>query len=319
MATQVAKPLSPGEIAARMQGKVTPANTAVVVDYLSLPPPVRYEELQREVMMTLKPDCFEGLRFEFSKPFNHNFAFTHSVFMGNMDVPTQNNQPIKMPMGTYEFGANLASSSGANMMIGRIMTDGRMSGRVKYEVLSWLGLKLQMQLAEETGMSQVMMDAELKGKDWNGQLKWGNNQFYGMNYLQAVTPRLALGGEAFYLGLQRKCGIGLAGRYVTPQSISTFQVASTNLVSLSYVQKVSEKVSLASDFVWNLNSREATASFGYDYMLRQCRLRGRIDSDGKVGAYLEERINAGINFVLSAELDHPKKDYKFGFGMVVGE
>ena len=33
----------------------------------------------------------------------------------------------------------------------------------------------------------------------------------GMNYLQAVTPRLALGGEAFYLGLQRKCGIGLAG------------------------------------------------------------------------------------------------------------
>ena len=39
----------------------------------------------------------------------------------------------------------------------------------------------------------------------------------------------------------------------------------------------------------------------------------------QVGAYLEERINAGINFVLSAELDHPKKDYKFGFGMVVGE
>jgi len=42
------------------------------------------------------------------------------------------------------------------------------------------------------------------------------------------------------------------------------------------------QVSLASDFVWNLNSREATASFGYDYMLRQCRLRGKIDSDGKV-------------------------------------
>jgi len=33
--------------------QVTPAaNTALVVDYLSLPPPVRYEELQREVMST---------------------------------------------------------------------------------------------------------------------------------------------------------------------------------------------------------------------------------------------------------------------------
>lgn len=38
------------------------------------------------------------------------------------------------------------------------------------------------------------------------------------------------------------------------------------------------QVSLASDFMWNLNSREASASFGYDYILRQCRLRGRIDT-----------------------------------------
>ena len=41
-----------------------------------------------------------------------------------------------------------------------------------------------------------------------------------------------------------ECCFWFAGRYVTPQSISTFQVASTNLVSLSYVQKVSEKVPL---------------------------------------------------------------------------
>jgi hypothetical protein len=30
--------------------------------------------------------------------------------MGNMEVPTQNNQAIKMPMGTYEFGANLVTN-----------------------------------------------------------------------------------------------------------------------------------------------------------------------------------------------------------------
>ncbi len=43
------------------------------------------------------------------------------------------------------------------------------------------------------------------------------------------------------------------------------------------------KVSLASDFMWNLNSREASASFGYDYILRQCRLRGRIDTGALCG------------------------------------
>ena len=49
------------------------------------------------------------------------------------------------------------------------------------------------------------------------------------------------------------------------------------------------QVHLATDFLYNTNSREATASVGYDYMLRQCRLRGRIDSNGCVAAYLEVR------------------------------
>ncbi len=42
------------------------------------------------------------------------------------------------------------------------------------------------------------------------------------------------------------------------------------------------QVSLATDYMWNWNAREATAAFGYDYILRQCRLRGRVDTDGKV-------------------------------------
>lgn len=53
-----------------------------------------------------------------------------------------------------------------------------------------------------------------------------------------------------------------------------------------------QQVSLASDFMWNWNAREATASFGYDYMLRQCRLRGRIDSEGKVSNRDNQRCSA---------------------------
>lgn len=34
----------------------------------------------------------------------------------------------------------------------------------------------------------------------------------------------------------------------------------------------------------------------------QCRLRGKIDSNGVVAAYLEERLNMGVNFLLSAEV-----------------
>ncbi len=82
-----------------------------VIDYMRLPPPIRYEELQRETMSTplhsqgmtsmhcgrlqqepgnlshilsssccavaLKPEIFEGLRFDFTKPLNQNFALCH--------------------------------------------------------------------------------------------------------------------------------------------------------------------------------------------------------------------------------------------------
>lgn len=34
------------------------------------------------------------------------------------------------------------------------------------------------------------------------------------------------------------------------------------------------QITLASDFLWHWNSREATATVGYDCVMRQCRLRG---------------------------------------------
>ncbi len=36
---------------------------------------------------------------------------------------------------------------------------------------------------------------------------------------QSVTPTLALGGEVFWLGQQRKSGIGFAGRYNTDKAV----------------------------------------------------------------------------------------------------
>lgn len=36
--------------------------------------------------------------------------------------------------------------------------------------------------------------------------------------------------------------------------------------------------------------------------LMQARLRGKIDSNGCVAAFLEERLNMGLNFILSAEV-----------------
>lgn len=88
------------------------------------------------------------------------------------------------------------------------------------------------------------------------------------------------------------------------------QVATTGIMSLQYAHKVSEKITLATDFLWHFATREVTATVGYDYIMRQCRIRGKADTNGVVSTYLEERVAPGINFVLSAELDHWNSNYK---------
>ena len=64
----------------------------------------------------------------------------------------------------------------------------------------------------------------------------------GLNYLQSVTPKLALGGEFFYLSQAMKSGVGFAARHQGDQHVATAQVATTGLISLNYAHKLSEKV-----------------------------------------------------------------------------
>ncbi|KAL0390324.1 UNVERIFIED_CONTAM: Mitochondrial import receptor subunit TOM40-1 [Sesamum calycinum] len=245
-----------------------PAAQQQKVDYLNLPCPIPYEEIHREALMSLKPELFEGLRFDFTKDSIRNF---HSA-IGGVTIPL-----------LYYF--NLL------MLFGRVMTDGRLNARLKCDLTENLTLKGNAQLTSEPHMSHGMFNFDYKGSDYRTQFQLGNGALFGASYIQSVTPHLSLGGEVFWAGQHRKSGIGYAARYNTDKMVATGQVASTGMVALSYVQKVSEK----------------------------CRLRGKIDSNGVVAAFLEERFNMGLNFLLSAEIDHRKKDYKFGFGLTVGE
>eukprot|EP00250_Pteridium_aquilinum_P033850 c6487_g1_i1 orf=684-1685(-) len=286
-------------------------------DWLNLPCPVAYDELQREAYMSLKPELFEGLRFDFTRPLTPKFSLSHSLSMGVLEVPSQTNEIFKVSTSHYEFGANFLDSR--CMLIGRLLTDGRMSARLKYDITDNFSVKVNAQLTNEPHFSQGMFNFDYKGRDFRTQVQLGNNAFYGANYIQSVSPHVALGGEIFWLGHQRKSGLGLAARYSSDKMITTCQLASTGMLSMNYLQRVSDKVALATDFLYNSSTREAVCSLGYDYLLRHCRLRGRIDSNGCAATFLEERLNLGVNFILSAEIDHWKKDYKFGFGMTVGE
>ncbi|KAH0659895.1 hypothetical protein KY289_028643 [Solanum tuberosum] len=159
----------------------------------------------------------------------------------------------------------------------------------------------------------------------------------------SVTPHLSLGGEVFWAGQHQKSGIGYAARYNTDKmniwnmrllmgvsaeadrcvgvegapapgnlihtDIGDIIVAFSSLLE-AFASNLNRPglfyflVSLASDFMYNYMSRDVTTSVGYDYIPRQCRLRGKIDSNDCVAAFLEERLNMGLNFILSAEWEN---------------
>ncbi|XP_024006049.1 probable mitochondrial import receptor subunit TOM40-2 isoform X2 [Eutrema salsugineum] len=251
---------------------------------------------------------------------NHKFFLSHTVMMGPTQVPTHSSDIIKIPTADYEFGANFIDPK--LMLIGRVLTDGNLNARIKCNLTDNLTIFYNGQLTSKKDKSQGVVSCDYKGSDYRTKLQIGSGSLYAANYIQHVTPHLSLGGEVFWIGEHRQSCIGYAARYETDKMIASGQVSSSGVVIMNYVHKVvSEKISLVADFMYNLMSRDVTASVGYDYVFRQCRLRGKIDSNGVTSAYLEEVLpipGDGLRFLVSAEVDHVKKDYKFGFGVTVG-
>lgn len=83
---------------------------------------------------------------------------------------------------------------------------------------------------------------------------------------------------------------------------SMFNQTMLNLLLLDLFTNV--QVTLASDLLWHINGREATAAVGYDVTLRQARLQGKIDSTGRACALLLS-LPSAIDAVHSAVTSCP--------------
>ncbi|CAL6416981.1 unnamed protein product [Bathycoccus prasinos] len=79
-------------------------------DFGNLPLPCKYENLQTEMLMSLKADFFEGARFDYNKQLNQKFFLSHGFSMTNAEIPAASGHIIKIPSSSYEFGANVVDS-----------------------------------------------------------------------------------------------------------------------------------------------------------------------------------------------------------------
>ncbi|XP_010494406.1 PREDICTED: mitochondrial import receptor subunit TOM40-1-like [Camelina sativa] len=178
-------------------------------------------------------------------------------------------------------------------LTGGVTTDGRLTATVKYAITD-----------------KLTVTADTKPLNYRAQFQLGINGLTAATYIQRVTPCLSLGGEVFCTNVPQKSGVGT-------RLIRWLHLGKCN-VFMTYVHKISKKVSLATDFAYNIFSRDVKASVGYDCNSEQSRVQGKIDSNGVVSALLGKELYVGLECLLSANLDHKNKDYKLGLSLAYG-
>eukprot|EP00743_Colponemidia_sp_Colp-15_P001395 GILK01001530.1.p1 GENE.GILK01001530.1~~GILK01001530.1.p1 ORF type:complete len:300 (+),score=26.59 GILK01001530.1:37-936(+) len=268
-------------------------------------PPPEFEQLNREARFVLNPDLFDGFRLEVSKSLSPKFFATHSLWLGSQVLPGGSQ---------YTFGTQLVNDP--TVMVGRLDTSKRLDARLHHK-LGEVEFKVNANLGTEPHSSHYMVDAVTSGRDYTGGLKIGTGGLVGFAYLQHITPRLAVGFDGIYMGKNKMSGTSFGVRYSNGEHVCTAQWAQLGQASMSYFRKLNERVSLATEFVYGMQTAESLASFGAEFTLRTCQVKLLLMSNGRIASHLTEQILPGVALILNAEADQPKYDYKFGFGLQI--
>lgn len=300
---------------------------------LGLSNPGTIENINKEVSkdVFLNNYFFSGLRADLSKPFSMSPAFqiSHSFAIGSPVMPA------------YGFAAFYATDT--TLLQGNIDNDLSLSGRLHYGWTKKSTTKANIQIADgQPGMLQIEHD--YLGPDFSFNFKSLNpsildGAFTGVavgSFLQALTPKLALGLETVYsaqsVAHPPDAAVSFFGRYVANDWIASAQLQAQGSVLASFYRKVTDKVEAGIETSIGLANPQAqaammggppdsgptiegTTTIGAKYEFRQSVFRGQIDSNGKVACLLEHRVLPVVSITFAGEIDHAKNASRLGLGL----
>jgi len=160
------------------------------------------------------------------------------------------------------------------------------------------------------------VEADYKGTDFHLQAKWLNPGSYGLSYFQSVTKTLGLGFDIFYNYKQRLAITTLGGRWVRDKDVIAI-VGTYGHLTCSYAYRLSDRITLATELIFQLSQSgwESSWNAGGECAMRMASFKGSINSAGKITGVLEQGVSDTSKVVICGELDHPKKQYRFGLGI----
>jgi len=282
-------------------------------------PPVQFEMFSREWQGMSQQDNWDGFRIEAANQVTKWLQAAHTLFLGTQ---------LRECQHIYQFGPAFQSEDQKTMLVARIGLDGGVNGRA----IQKIGNALELKASSNSHLKDPQRNMhegslEYTGGEWTmaAKLAWQGTGVLGGAFTQRVLPWLHLGGDLTLVAVNGVTSIGQIGmRYAEGKDVLVATLSrapdpksppgtSLHEGRLQYVRRLSERLSLGSEFKYSHPDKESGLQLGYEYTFRNARVQGLLDTDGKVSCCVSDYT--GIGF--SGTIDYARGDYKFGFMMHV--
>ncbi|KAL8448338.1 hypothetical protein Emed_003868 [Eimeria media] len=297
--------------------------------------PIPFEHFSREWLNISGQDTFDGFRLEGAKQVNKYLQTCHSFCLGTQ---------LRETGYSYQFGPTVAISSAPDATLGenappppphffavaKFGTDGSLQGRLIKTLCPSADVKVNFNSSlkdEQRNFYELSLDNT--GRDWASSVKlaWQSCWILDGMFSQVLTPRLQAGCEITYVGANGASMFAVGGRYnLDKSSVLSCQLTQqpdfkspigltklTHSCKVQYARKVTDRLSMATECEYSYPDTESALRVGWEYLFRQARVQGLIDSCGRISVFAQDYSGFGV----SGQIDYWRGTYKFGFLMHV--
>jgi len=276
--------------------------------------------IHREWQNISMQDNWDGFRIEAQKKVTDCLQATHSLFLGTR---------LRECGYLYQFGPAFQTPDGRTMLVARTGLDGCVNGRL----IQKLGSCWEVKGSSSSDLKEAQRNMHEGTVEYTGperafcaKVAWQGAWLAGGSFVQKIMPQLQLGGDLTLVGVNGVTSIGQVGmRFTegkhifsaslnrTPDPRLPGSASNMHELRMQYVRKVTERLSLGTEYKFSYPDKESGLSMAYEYMFRNARIQGLIDTDGKVSCSVSDISGFG----LSGSIDYGRGDYKFGMLMHV--
>lgn len=280
---------------------------------------LQYENFTKEWTQIHQQDTFDGLRLETGKPSTKFLSMQQSLILGCGGKQT----PY-----SYSLSSIFQSEDERTFVMGKYGMDGVLNARlVKKALGNYCDLRVNAfscLVEPQRNMLEITKDLNFKECATSMKLCWQGIWIGNLGFSRRLSKNFHAGCELTYLNIGGGQSMGTMGvRYSNGEDHAHIslgrtpdfkqQMAQRQLhgLRMQYVKKVSDRVSLGTEFDYSYPDNESAMRIAYEYTFRTSRVQGLIDTAGKISCY----VNDFKGFGFSGMIDYFNNDYKFGMVM----